>query len=139
LKDKNNMKKHKDRALCHKLSQKHKLKKKKKKHNKRERVHCHKLWKSTISIGCQNFMHFVQSLGFSKAQEMYMWVQLGTKFFWAQFVMQKQIWVTIGLMRNFFMPTLAKHKVLMLSDNFIVVKIQNLKNYKKFSVKWLCV
>jgi len=31
LKDKNNMKKHKDRALCCKLLQKHELKKKKKK------------------------------------------------------------------------------------------------------------
>jgi hypothetical protein len=30
LKDKNNMKNHKDRALCRKLSQKHELKKKKK-------------------------------------------------------------------------------------------------------------
>lgn len=91
MKDKNNMKKHKDRALCCKLLQKHELKKKKKKtQQEREREFiATSLWKDTISVGCHNFMHFVQSLGFSKAQEMDMWVQLGTKFFWAQFVAQK--------------------------------------------------
>ncbi len=113
------MKKHKDRALCHKLMQKHELKKKKKKTQQERESSLPQAYEKTQSLGCH--MHFVQSLGFWKAQEMYMWVQLGTKTFWAQFVAQKQVWVPIGLMRNFFMPTLAKHKVPMLSDNFIVV------------------
>ncbi len=49
----------------------------------------------------------------------------------------KQVWIPIELMRTFFMQTLAKHKVPMLSDNFIVVKIQNLKNYKKIGVTYM--
>ncbi len=110
---------------------------KKKQKTQQEKSSLPQAYEKTQSLGCHNFMHFVQSLGFCKAQEMYMWVQLGTKFVWAQFVAQKEVWVPIGLM-----PTLAKYKVPMLSDNFIVVKIQKLKNHKKIGVtymKWLCV
>ncbi len=142
MKDKNNMKKHKDRALCCKLSQKHEFFKKKKNTTRERERSLPQAYEKIKSLGCHRFMPFVQSLGSCKAQEMYIWVQLGTKFFWAQFVAQKQVWVTIGLMCTFFMPTLAKHKIPMLSDNFIVVKIQNLKNHKKICVtymKWFCV
>jgi hypothetical protein len=56
------MKKHKDRALCHKLMQKHELKKKKKKTQQERESSLPQAYEKTQSLGCH--MHFVQSLGF---------------------------------------------------------------------------